>query len=118
MNKRQVTLNLPEGFREAEGEQPRKPKEGDFYWAVTSDVVGVASHDFSDIKKIILEKEGPVYRVESVMCASDPRCWEGKTIRMVEIKALEDCMALLKRETWDEESERTFQALIKLMEGE
>ena len=87
-----IELNLPdiEGYEPAEGAQPRYPKTGDSFLVVDgSTEVQLATFNYESLKAIILKKKEPKYHTQI------SSIYHKGTLKMVELKALEDAIAII-----------------------
>lgn len=96
----QVTLDLdiPEGYEQAEGKQPRYPKKGEEYTTVSGGHF-IAECNI-EAKYIILKKKEPKYAVrfidtdDCVWLGPDQKIREGRTY--IEMKAVSDLNRIIE----------------------
>lgn len=114
--KQTIEIEVPEGYEVSEGEQPRLPKEGEYYLHNYKANEAGRTHTWP---VIILKKKAPKY-------------WKGerydahtnyKMYDVVEIKALEDALELIDsymasiKTIGNESDKATYKALKTLMEA-
>lgn len=93
MNTKQtIEINVPEGYEVAEGVQPRAGEQGEYIWLTTwSTPCKATGKQFG--KHIILKKKAPEYfKAKYYEKLTDEFCYD-----VVEIKALEDALSLVRR---------------------
>lgn len=88
MNTLTIDINVPEGFKNAGGDQPRRPKAGEYY--LNDDLEAVKAERAHKCNRIILAKLWPEYDVLKL----PPTPLNDKPGHYVEIKALEDLIKL------------------------
>lgn len=122
MNKQTIEINVPEGFDIAEGEQPRVPVEGDWYWEIDMDETREARSDLHEDRYIILRKIPYEYQaINKRLISSNGECFtidyisEAKPGRYVEVKALEDALSLAVEKSLDYEEEKLLSTLKTLL---
>lgn len=114
--KQTIEIEVPEGYEVSEGEQPRLPKEGEYYLHNYKANEAGRTHTWP---VIILKKKAPEYfKGKYYEKLTDEFCYD-----VVEIKALEDCLELIDAymasfKVIGHESDRaTYKALKALVEG-
>ena len=113
--KQTIEIEVPEGYEVSEGEQPRLPKEGEYYLHNYKANEAGRTHTWP---VIILKKKAPEYfKGKYYEKLTDEFCYD-----VVEIKALEDALELVAVDdySWAEDSEiygETYKALKALIEG-
>ena len=88
MNEYSIKIQIPEGFKPDGGEQPRRPKEGE--WFLGDGIAKECYVDFEYSKHIILKNKKPKYKVRLVEEELD------NIEKYIEIKALEDALDIIK----------------------
>jgi hypothetical protein len=85
-----LDLPLPDDFEEDEGQQPRAPKEGEYYYNLRRQYVSCCTGNWGPGSgvAIILRKKAPVYKTTYISR-------NGSNTEYVEIKALEDLLPLI-----------------------
>lgn len=98
----QITINVPEGYEVAEGEQPRLPKKGEFFIDFGNTAAeAVSTHTLC----IVLKKKAPKYHVIKMEAGGD----------YVEIKALEDALSMILAIDQTDENLQKYEALKELI---
>lgn len=97
MAKQTIEINVPEGYEVAEGDQPRRPKAGEYFLSELTEVKE-CHIDFEFSIHIILKKKKPKYATlgfggGGILNDGNVDCAK----KYVEIQALEDALTIISR---------------------